>query len=61
MSETKLISHCIRECAWDKGMTQCIGCGLTRNELKNWSRMTEEEKKCALKAADKRYKALKVP
>ena len=55
MSERKkkILRHCIRKCAWDEDMTHCTGCKLTKNQLKNWYRMTDNEKKAALEAAEK--------
>lgn len=47
----KRLSHCIRKCAWDEDMTHCTGCRLLKDELKNWYKMTEEEKETALEAA----------
>jgi predicted Fe-S protein YdhL (DUF1289 family) len=54
--ETKILEHCIRECSWDKDMTHCTGCLLTKAELKNWYRKTDKEKKSTLKAAERRLK-----
>jgi predicted Fe-S protein YdhL (DUF1289 family) len=56
MNETKILSHCVRECAWDEDMTHCTGCLLTKEELKSWYRLSDKEKKCTLKAAESRLK-----
>lgn len=55
-NETKLLSHCIRECAWDEDMTHCTGCLLTKDELKSWHKKTDNEKENILKAAESRLK-----
>ena len=52
----EILRHCIRECEWDKDMTHCTGCLLTKEELKNWYKLTDNEKETILKAAERRLK-----
>lgn len=55
-NETKILRHCIKECAWAEDMTHCTGCLLTKKELKNWYRLDDKEKESILKAAESRLK-----
>lgn len=55
-TENEILRHCIKECEWDENMTHCTGCLLTKKELKNWYRLTDNEKECILKEAQSRLK-----
>lgn len=45
-------SPCIRECEWDKETLTCIGCLRTIDELRNWRKMSDDEKQSVLDRID---------
>jgi hypothetical protein len=47
-------SPCALICTLDASGVMCLGCGRTREEIAQWMRMTVEEKRTVLAAAEAR-------
>lgn len=47
-------SPCARICTLDPGRELCIGCGRTRAEIADWTRLSVDEKRRVLAVAEAR-------
>ncbi|BCP53287.1 hypothetical protein K32_19040 [Kaistia sp. 32K] len=54
-----MITPCISICVLDPETERCEGCGRTLDEISNWSRMTEDERRSVMNALPARLEELR--
>lgn len=53
-----MISPCISVCVLDPQSELCEGCGRSLDEISQWSRMTEEQRRAVMNRLPQRLEAL---
>lgn len=53
-----MISPCISVCVLDPDSELCEGCGRTLDEISQWSRMTEEQRRIVMTRLPERLESL---
>ena len=48
MSRKPIESPCILVCALDRSATYCLGCGRHRQEIAEWVRLSDEERRAIM-------------
>ncbi|MEM0986483.1 MAG: DUF1289 domain-containing protein [Pseudomonadota bacterium] len=59
MTNTPIVSPCIKVCAVDGETGSCLGCGRTLKEIGTWTRMTEPERNRIMEEIPSRMEALR--
>ena len=52
MNENLFISPCVGICTIDKDTQNCIGCGRTQDEIRDWTIYTDEKRREVMERLD---------